>query len=277
MRHLIQNLFLSLVLFSITLCAGATEAQAQSFLHAPAPSNEMSLEWGKPFFTESDGLSFLTSVAHLTGRVAVRPRFLIVGSVPLSHWGVSSDFQDESATDLGNPYLGFQFYTPGEITSVSLGTRLPLASSDGEALLVGIIGDFDRFEAYMPETGTVEVELASAYHHSSGLQVEGRFRQAFLYPTGDNRADNEFYLHYEGRVWYAADPVRVGVGLAGAAILSEKDLDFSERTVHHGSVYLAADIGNLRPGAYARLPLDEEFSDGLDLIFGLGVAYTLPR
>lgn len=267
------------VLLALLLAALAyvPAATAQSFLHENEPTTEVSLEWIKPFFSDADGLSFFSSVAHVTARVAFTPRFTLVGSIPIAHLGIEAEVGDVnlSETNPGNGYLGFQYYGAANTWRVGAGARLPLAADDASALGIGFLADYDHLEAYVPDLLTISAEGAAFYGANTGLRLETMLRPALLFFTGEGEADNEVFIHYGARAWYTIAPVHVGLGLSGVMVLTEAELSFSERNVPHATLYLAGDVNNLRPGVFLRLPLDEEISEDVDFIVGVGLSIML--
>lgn len=250
-------------------------ATAQSFQNEHEAATEVGIEWMKPFFGQDNNFTFLTSVAHFNARIAFTPRFALVGTIPLAHLGVQTDDLDLSETNPGNGYVGLQLYAPTQRWRATVGARLPLASEDASALGIGFLTDYENLGAYIPQTLTLSAEGAAFANPAPSLRLEAMLRPAILLFTGDSDADSELFVRYAARGWYHFDPVRVGVGFSGITLLSEDELDTSEQSVLHATLYLAADIENIRPGVFVRLPIDEEIGDVVDVIVGIGITATL--
>jgi hypothetical protein len=49
------------------------------------------------------------------------------------------------------------------------------------------------------------------------------------------------------------------------------DADFGERSMHQLTFGLDIDLGMFRPGAYIRIPLDEEYKEFVNTVFGISL------
>lgn len=234
------------------------------------------LEWMRPSLTESDGTNFLTSAVLIGGQVEVTSSLAIAARLPITHLGLTGT-NAESSTDIGNVYLGGRYAPTASDLQVEIGAYIPIGGPDAFGSgFVGYLSDFDRLEAYLPETFSLLGRAAYVYRHDSGFRLEGIAGPSALIYTGEFEDDGtDLYMHYGTRGWYDAGRVSVGAGLSGVANLTLSDADLGERTVHQGALYVAGNTGSVRPHAYIRLPLDDSFSEVVDFIFGAGVAVAI--
>jgi hypothetical protein len=86
----------------------------------------------------------------------------------------------------------------------------------------------------------------------------------------------EVLASYSGQVGYEGSQISVLGGLTGQAIITEEGLELSERTSHQFGAIMTFVAGNVRPGVFFQLPLDEEMRDMVDFVFGLNVSVDLP-
>ena len=74
---------------------------------------------------------------------------------------------------------------------------------------------------------------------------------------------------------YEATREQVGVGLTGRAWLTEPDLTWRERTLHHLTLALLGVWGPWQPGLLVHIPLDDERRAVVRLVVGLSLTRSL--
>jgi len=254
---------------------GAAASQIVSSPHnlaAQAPWSErgnrpsIALELQKPSF-DGDGFSFATGVAFLSARVPAG-KVVLVAELPTAFGSISG----VSSTVIGNPYVGLEL--GGAEVSGELGVRIPTASVSGDddfAVGVGLLSDFDRFEAFMDDLTAVRAAVRFDRREPSGFGFGGTLAPALLIPTKEG--DSELFVGYAARVSYAWTGASVGAEFSGRLLVTEGDLDFGERTVHQLALGTGVDLGRWRPGAYVRLPLDQNLSGSLNYVIGVTLAF----
>ncbi len=283
MKPFQSTLSIALTVLVIGLWTTDVLAQSRSASHPSGASlvgdvkTTATLEWMRPALTESDGTKFLTSAVLIGGQVEVTPNLAIAARLPITHLGLTGT-NAESSTDIGNVYLGGRYAPSVSNLQVEIGAYIPVGGADAfDSGIVGYLSDFDRLEAYLPETFSLLGRAAYVYRHDSGFRLEGIAGPSVLIYTGELEEDGtDLHMHYGTRGWYDAGKVSVGAGLSGAANLTVSDADLGERTVHQGALYVAGNTGSVRPHAYIRLPLDDSLSEVVDFIFGAGVAVAIP-
>ena len=261
---------------AVFLLAYPATLSAQSVWMGQRPPKSFSIEWLKPSFDGSD-VGFLTSALFLSGRVPLADNVRLTAELPVAHVSSDSEFDDASDTAIGNPYLGIEL---GESTGSlwgEIGVRAPLASSDNEAVFVGILADFDRFEAFVPDVLSIVGQATLASRSTSGFSVRLRGGSSVLINTDKEAFEDggELYLAYSGQGWYAAGPVQIGAGVTGRMLVTEDDLSLGERSIHQGGLSLIATLGKVQPGIYVKVPLDEDLKDSLNFVAGLNLTVLL--
>ncbi len=215
----------------------------------------------------TNNMIILTSALFASVYIPASENVSIVGELPLAHFG--SDVGNVSETSLGNSYLGLEIRFKDSPVYAEIGLRAPLAPGEDDenasAAITGFLNDFsDRLEAFiLPVTAILNYR----YNSPKGFVLRLRGGPSILVATGE-RDKSEVGLNYGVQAWYAGKQVRVGGGLTGRAILTEEG-NFGERSVHQFGVNADLLLSQVRPGVYFRLPLDKDWSDFVNFVFGL--------
>lgn len=256
-----NGFFARAILGLAVICGIPGLAAAQSIWLDRNPSTTLLLEILRPDFEGDEHFSTLTFFA--SGRFTVSDRVAVVGQVPLANFSVDGG----SSFTIGNPYLGLEGRPGNGTVFVEFGIRAPLAQEDEFASITGLLTDVDRWEDFIPNAVCITV----AGHHrstsASGLMTRARIAPQLWIPT--EGGDAELFATYTGLIGYENETVRVAGGLGGRILITEGDLDLSERTTHQ--LELGADFGRgpIRPGASLRVPLDSDLSDALNVVYGV--------
>lgn len=254
-------------------------AAAQSLWLVPHSDRAVYLEILKPSFDDGDDFTFTTSALFLSGRFAVGDNMVLVGEVPFANAGVDVEDFDESESAVGNIYLGAEFRGTDSPVFGELGVRLPLTKDpDYFGEVFWYMDSVDRWEAFLNDIASVHAAFNYQYKAPSGLGIRGRVAPVLWIDTGEGPIadDVEFFALYSAQAWFEAANVAVGGGFSGRALLSEGDLDFGERTWHQFVLAGSFGLGRWWPGVQIRLPLDEDLTNVLDVVFGLSLGVQLP-
>jgi hypothetical protein len=264
------------VLAALLALYSAAGAAAQSNWTEQHYKSGVGLEILKPSFESGEGLTFLTTTSYLSGRFALSENTMIEAELPISHVGVSSDYGGGSETALGNPYVGI--LTSGSSTFVGrFGVRIPVASSeDYSALAVGILSDFDRFEAFTTDVVTGTASFGTRHRPSENFEFEWGAGPVLLVSTEDIDERVELFAQYRAQAMYIARSFSFGAGFSGRGLITEGDLDFGQRTIHQLTVMGTANLSGFHPGLYMRIPVDDDLS-GLNFTLGLHLTIDLGR
>ena len=265
------------VLLAMSLAAPVS---AQDLTEYPYAGSSVKLDILKAHFNHGDMIDFLTSVIYCTGTFAISDNSSIVIELPIANADVDPNTQYYSnETQFGSPYAGFQARIPSPGGSglgvTRLGIRLPLASD--EKLLasdLALYTDYDRLQAYYPDF--ITLSGSGGYLNTGHDYVHFGFNigAAYMIPTEDG-PDSELFIDYNFYVWMLYDKVHFGTGFTGKMLATESGLSFGERTVHQMVFKASYVAGNIRPGVYFRIPLDDTLSDALDYVYGLNVAFVI--
>lgn len=264
----------TMALCTIAVTAAAP-ALAQNPLVDPGPVAAVWLQLQRPSL-ESDVSSLL-----LDGGAQVRlgARSFLVIRIPVAH--VAEDLPaGAKSTLIGNPYVGLRQRTGS--TDLEVGGRIPIVADDGSAFApaaIGVMADFDQFEAYLPDVLTLYLRFAVAREPESGRGATTRVRlgpTVFVPRTDDPSDETEVMLDYSFQAGYRTPAWEAGGALTGRFVVTNADgADFGERTIHQLTLGASLRGGRVRPTAFVRIPLDEDSSEGLKTVFGVGVVMDL--
>jgi hypothetical protein len=241
----------------------------------------IALEILKPSFDDRTFIKntkFVTSALFLSLRLPLSENLHFVGELPFANGGFDFDGESESESTIGNPYLGLEISGQNSPVFAELGIRAPLAKEENFGTLIGVLTDFvDRAEAFTPDMVSITAMANYRYKNPSGFVTRLRGGPAFWVNTDKQEFedDTELFLLYSMQAGYESEQVSIGGGFTGRWLLTEKDLTFGEQTFHQLAFAASAGLGNLRPGIQIRLPLDDDFKEVVDFVFGVNLGIQL--
>lgn len=247
---------------------------AQSIWLDRSHDKTAAVEFYIPNFTD-EGISTSTWIGFLSVRMPLSDQLRFAGEMPFAHSSFESSlfFPGESQNTIGNPYLGLEIGRQGSPFFAEIGARAPLASEGNSgAALAGIITDFDRFEAFMPNTVPITGMLNYYHKDPSGFALRLRGGPSLLlYTDGDSDNTSDWFLGYSAQAGYETQRASVMAGVTGRANMSG-DGDFGERSLHQFGANASMGFGRIRPGLHFRFPLDDDLKESLDFVFGANLA-----
>jgi hypothetical protein len=262
---------LSLAALWLALVPLAGELEAQSLWLERQPNRALYLEILKPSFDDTD-LTFLSATFFLSGRYAFNEKLALFGELPFANGGIEN-FGDSDFT-VGNLYAGLEYGRLESGVFGEFGVRVPLASEDNFGTLIGLFSDWvDRFEAFTPDVFSIIAAFNYRYRSGKGFGTRVRVAPILDIPT-ENGGDPELFALYSLTAWYESDIIGAGGGFSGRAILTE-DGSVGERSLHQLGLFANLKFGRWHPGAQLRLPLDDDLTEFINLVFSLSVGYRL--
>ena len=248
----------SVLALAALLVAAAAPASAQSIWLDRSVPKSIHLELAKPLY-EGDGDGFFTFNTYLSARLPLGDgNVSFVGELPVATLSIDSEFDDESSTAFGNPYLGIESNVRGESGGwFELGARLPTASDDEFAALTGAFADLDRWEAFFPNA----MYIHGAGHwrkvpREGGVGADFRLAPQLWIPTEDD-GETELFATYGAQILFQATSARGGAGLTGRWFVTDDgEGDATSHQVEAAFDFLS---GSVRPGLTFRVPLEDTF------------------
>ncbi|HJS46443.1 MAG TPA: hypothetical protein VJ773_00515 [Gemmatimonadales bacterium] len=250
-------------------------ATAQDLWPDPRRDLTLDLEWVRP---RIDGADFgaVAGLWRLSAGIPLDPKARLVVVVPYTVTGLDVSFgEDQSA--LGNVYVGGEIGAPGATLAGHLGVYLPTAPGDAvDPALVGLLTDFDRFEAYLPDVIAVRGGLHYRQADPGGVRYGFRVGASGIAPTGGG-GGSELLVDYGFLFGIEQDRVRILGTLDGRLFATAGGgLGFAERTVHQAGVELTLLGGRVEPRLILRVPMDELLEDAGPMV-GLGATVRVGR
>lgn len=254
-----------------------SSVEAQTY-HLPAsPEKGFTLEASHADL-ESVDQSLPSTLWFLSGRLPLGQGFSAVADVPFAYSRVRfPGGAKESNSVLGNPFVGAEYAV--QSWRFEAGLRLPLNTIDDESFAdaLGVLGDFQRGEAFMNDVVPVSGSVAYEYGLPRGATLRGRAGLVGLFSTADDSlaVDNEALLDYGVLGTYPLGRARLGLGFYGRWAATEDEGDFNDNSIHH--LALSGDFGfrRVRPGISVRIPIDETYNDLLNSTIGFYVQLPL--
>lgn len=271
-----RNLLVIPTVVGAVLGSGSS-IQAQSYHLPAAPEKGFVLEASHANL-ESVDQSFPSTLWFLSGRLPVGQGFRIVADVPFAYSRVNfPGGAKESNSVLGNPLVGAEYGVRG--WRFETGIRLPLNTIDDESFAdaMGVLGDFQRGEAFMNDVVPVAGAVAYEYGLPRGATLQGRAGVVGLFDTSHDSlsVDNEALLDYGLLGTYPLGRARLGLGFYGRWAATEDTGDFNDNSIHHLALSGDFMFRRVRPGISVRIPVDETYNDLLNSTIGFYVQMSL--
>lgn len=275
-------LLLLLTIPAVVVFLGAPRSVSAQWTHLPSDPNYVGIEFLKPFFTNDVNSSFATFTAYATFRWEVNGGLRVVGAIPFSRWDPDEDpfygayYDPGSEGALGNIYLGNELQNPDAHVGVDFGVWLPTSPDDKDnALIIGVVSDVMRWEGFFPDIWGFTAGMTLWQLDPRGFGARVRLGPALMVPTDEG--DAELMGLYSAHFVYLGEQSEFSAGFRGRVIITEDELDFSERTMHELEMSGTLKYQQFRPGAHIRVPLDDGlFRDVIDVALGIHLGVALP-
>lgn len=244
----------------------------------------ISLEILKPNFADEEETTFSTSAWFLSGRFAAGNTVSVVGQIPFAIYGRDDNGSSESYNAFGNIYAGIEIHYPDSPAFAEIGVYLPTASGEGDdvnALQSGLYTEWvDRLEAFAWDIIPVNLMINFYQRHPGGLLLRFRLGPSLWIKNGDDFIldETEVFMLYTAQVGYAAPKFELLTGFGGRwwATAGESAENFGEASWHQLGFSGNIALGNFRPGITFRAPIDDDYSELMDFVFGLTLGFNLP-
>jgi hypothetical protein len=255
------------------LGARAPSASAQQYWHSEAGGGQLRLELLKPFLKETAEGVFV-GAGVVEGSIRYRPTIYFEGDLPFAR-ASREDFGGVTASSIriGNPYVGIRIREEGKLVGARFGVRVPISSAGSgageEALGIGVLSDFDHWEAFAPKVFTARAAVELSKTSANGLLVGAAIGPSFM--VSRNGGDPEVFGDYGARIGYDGPALYLAAELTGRLWATAEGGSLAERTVHQLGGVVELRPGRVRPQFRVRIPLDTDFRDAVGVIVGAGV------
>lgn len=241
-------------------------AGAQSLFLTQDDLSYVGFEVLRTQFDGSSDMSILTLTGYATVHYKIDPTVALVVELPYARYDPEGYGHQSTQGDF---YIGLEQRAARSGPSFEFGVRLPTTSeSKGAAATVGIFSDLNRWEAFLPKVFSIVPAVNYRYVDAQGLGIRLRGAPSVDIPTEEG-GDAEVYGLYAIQFIYLGSGGEATLGVSGRILLTEDDLDFGQRSLHEldASVTLAGT--KVRPGLQLRIPIDDDYQDFVDAVFGL--------
>ena len=271
-------------LFVLALAVSlATSARAQRLWLPPDATRNIGIDIAKGFYKSTDfgvNVGFASFAVTAQGRFPVNDKLAVTVAVPLARISQTSvgytpigQNATQTQTALGNPWLGVEVAArPGLI--IEAGIRPGIASDEKEAALgLGIVNDFDRFEAWLPKVSSGRVMAHIGRVPDQGGFVTGIFGGTVAIPGGSVGGTTQLYANYGMRAGFHESGILGTVTLTGRLNLSESGASLGDRTLHQLAFNVEGTHGGFRPNASIRMFLKQELRAQVSAIVTVGGSF----
>jgi len=276
-----RRVFHSITLIACAVVVLAGSLSAQSVYTRPITDNEVVLEFFKPSYKSTSSFSSTPSgfVAGLMGRVQLTDQLHLLFELPYAQgkFEFSSPFFSisENQTTLGNIYSGIEIQAKTDLVFVDVGVRFPTTSESASwASSVAIASDVDRYEAFVPHllafNGIVNVAMKTESGFAAHLRA-GPTLWVNTKTSSGGSDDTEWLLGYSALAGFQNESVVVKAGYSGRMILTETG-PVENRSFHQIGATLGVRLGIIRPMVHAKLPLDKNLKNTLEMVYGFALA-----
>lgn len=260
-RGIMRRVLVVLLLLSAT--AGSVSAQSNWLSRT---RNTFSLEVLRPFLKEgADDLNGLSAAFAVTGRFAISDRWDALVELPLAigHVDAEPGFPsrpEATSQSLGNLYVGMS----GTVSSADLdfGVRLPTVEDFGDdrrfpSRIVGIASMTERITAFS-FPASISATAAASLNTARSVSLRPQGGVLILVPTENEGGDSELFGMFGLQGWYTPSTTRAGAGISGRYWLTGGGVN--DRTLMESTFWLDHAFGNIRPGVYVVVPIDQDFA-----------------
>jgi hypothetical protein len=252
-------------------------AAAQDLWPEPRREATVDFEWVRPRIDGTD-LGTFAGLYRLSVAVPVDQRARVVVVVPYTVADIESSFAPDEDAALGNIYVGAEIGPPGGTITGQLGAYLPTTpDAGGDPAILGFLGDFDRIEAYLPNTLSMRAGIQYRRTDPGGILYGFRFGGSGIAPTGGGGGSAELIIDY-GLIFGVGTPrVRLSGTLDGRLFATTGgSVGLADRTVHQAGVEVVLLGWRVEPRLIVRIPMDEQL-DGVGPMVGVGMTARLGR
>ena len=184
------------------------------------------------------------------------------GSTSQSHFGFA------------NPYFGIEVGKEGSSPLWNIGLRPPVISERNMAWAGSSqFISSHRVFAYINRVLTVSTNLGYRHVAPSGFGLRTTIGGQLAIP---DEGDIEIFADLATNFWYRTSKLRLMTGLSSLCVVTESDIDFTDRLIT--SVSFSADItlGQVEPGLHVQFPIGDNLSETINNMYGVHIAYHFP-
>ena len=239
------------------------------------------MKFNKAFYSNDVDMAVLAGVYNANVNIPVSSGLNIIGSIPFIYTSYERSFLgfkfDYSEQGLGNIFIGIQTNSQkvnNRKSVFSFGLSVPTASDKITAS--EYFSDYYNFRQFFNDAWGIYGNYA--YHNLSpqGLVYSIEAGPDFiLFEEKASKSDMEAFLHFGISAGYKFNKILVSSEFTGIMIVTEDVDNFTDRFVNQFSLGLQWLGKSFTPKLYYRLFVNDDLSDAIDGILGVGVTYRV--
>jgi hypothetical protein len=265
---------------SLTFLASAllqAPVAAQDLWPEPRREATVDFEWVRPRIDGTD-LGTFAGLYRLSVAVPVDAKARAVVVVPYTVADIESPFAEDENAALGNIYVGAEIGPPGGTLTGQLGAYLPTTPDDAyDPAILGFLGDFDRLEAYLPNSLSMRAGIQYRRTDPGGILYGFRFGGSGIAPTGGGGGSAELIIDYGLIFGVQTEWLRLAATVDGRfGATAGAGIPLGDLTVHQAGFEAVLLGWRVEPRLIVRVPMDEQL-DGVGPMVGVGLTARLGR
>lgn len=257
----------------LTLALTGSALATNSWLN-PKYKPGIQLELNIPSFNIDYGSSERSARSvMISAYVGVSQNTRLVLEVPWQRVAINNGYNlDITESGLGNIYLGAVWSRPGSSELIEIGVRAPLVNEDGFATAYAIYTVPDRLEAYLEEATSGRVAFGYRYESAEQLTVKFLAGPTVLHI---NDSDAEVLLDMRFESWMDRASFFAGGAFVARFVLTDEG-EFADRLTSQMMFAGGLKFGSFQPGLNLIVPLDDDVSEVVDIVYGANFSYFFP-
>ena len=272
-----STLLVIILLFTIS----PVSAQYTLFEH-PVGQKYFEVFVSKPILEEDDFYEYdaVSNIGILSSQFYCSSSNCFVAEVPYAYASIpskdsSDDFYNNSDKFIiGNPLLGVR-KKMSDMQTLDFSLTLPNVSANNGFIspFYGLIARMDQMEMFAPELTTLSIDSLFTFSRNSNVQPFikiGLIGWKRDIPSSEEGDEFEVLNRYEIGFNVNQSEVMMSTKIKGITIITESDIDFSERNLNYFTLALKHKSA-YQPGIHVMMPLDDEF-EMLKYTIGVSIA-----
>ncbi len=217
----------------------------------------------------SEKKAIVLTIPYFHGKVQYSTFYIYPSSIPQTY--------TETHNSFGNIYVGLENHKENSSVWTNFGIFLPTSDATKIlALSMGMIGDPDQYESAYPHAILLSFRVNNRYTFEPegfGLVTRAGVSGAFRTKKEEFSPNDVFeaFLNYALQPSYSSETISFLIGFSGKLILTESG-SISNRVLHQFGLSGNYTIGQFKPGAFIRIPLNTNLSNVIDNVYGFSVA-----
>ena len=269
----------SFFLFTLLCFVVSFSLSGQSVYYNHGHDNFLRLEFNRPVFSDDFGsaINFLSFDSYLNGEFTVGGKNKLAFELPYNRLSFDLGNSRSSDSQFGNIALAYQIRNLDDANYFEFKVRLPTAQETSFGGFGLLFTDYtERFTSVIPDIFSLEVSLNKESTNTQGAYYRFNPGLNILIPTSDDAFDDplEMLLDINILGGYRNQNIDFNAGLTTTSIITESDIDFSDRILRQLFTTFTYTGTAFKPGVIIRLPFGDTVGDSYDVVLGVHFSYV---